>query len=119
MRQVLRFLEVDDTLAIDSLEANPSVDVRSPRLDDLVHAVSIGRGPIAGAAKATVKTLTPQSLRHGALRGLRRRVIHSEPPPPREDLMRELRARYKPEVQALSEYLGRDLISLWGYDGID
>ena len=119
VRRVLRFLDVDDNLAIDSLEANPSVDVRSPRLDDLVHAVSIGQGPVTGAAKAAVKTLTPQALRHGALRALRRRVIYSEPPLPPQELMRELRARYRPEVQALSEYLDRDLLSLWGYDGID
>ena len=30
--------------------------------------------------------------------------------------MLELRRRFKPEAQALSEYLGRDLVSLWGYD---
>ncbi len=30
--------------------------------------------------------------------------------------MAELRRRYKPEVAALSEYLGRDLVALWGYD---
>ena len=30
--------------------------------------------------------------------------------------MRELRRRFASEVVALSEYLGRDLVSLWGYD---
>ncbi len=30
--------------------------------------------------------------------------------------MSELRARFKPEVVALSEYLGRDMVSEWGYD---
>ncbi len=30
--------------------------------------------------------------------------------------MAELRVRYKPEVVALSEYLGRDLVREWGYD---
>jgi hypothetical protein len=38
---------------------------------------------------------------------------------PDEGLMRELRVRFKPEVQALSEYLGRDLVSLWHYDELD
>ena len=32
--------------------------------------------------------------------------------------MLELRRRFKPEVVALSEYLGRDLVSLWGYEQI-
>jgi hypothetical protein len=33
--------------------------------------------------------------------------------------MLELRRRFKPEVTALSEYLGRDLVALWGYDHLD
>ena len=32
--------------------------------------------------------------------------------------MMELRRRFSSEVSALSEYLGRDLVSLWGYDGL-
>ena len=32
--------------------------------------------------------------------------------------MRELRRRLKPEVEALSEYLGRDLVPFWGYDDL-
>ncbi len=30
--------------------------------------------------------------------------------------MLELRRRYKPEVAAFSDYIGRDLVKLWGYD---
>ncbi len=67
MRRVLRFLEVDDAAAIEALEANPSVRVRSPRLDDLIHAVSIGQGG-ARALKAPLIALTPRRLRRGALR---------------------------------------------------
>lgn len=33
--------------------------------------------------------------------------------------MSELRQRFKPEVVALSEYLDRDLVRLWGYDEFD
>ncbi len=32
--------------------------------------------------------------------------------------MRELRSRFKGEVVALSEHLGRDLVKLWGYDDV-
>ena len=115
VRRVLRFLEVDDTAEIDALEANPSVRVRSPRLDDLIHAVSIGRGRTR-ALKAPLIALTPRRLRRGALRTIRRRMLLGAPPPPDEALMLELRRRYRPEVIALSEYLGRDLVALWGYD---
>jgi hypothetical protein len=118
VRRVLRFLEVDDTAAIEVLEANPSVSVRSPRLDDLVHAVSIGQSPAARAVKGSIVALTPRRARRRALRTIRRRALFSDPPPPEEGLMVELRRRFKGEVVALSEYLDRDLVSLWGYDGI-
>jgi hypothetical protein len=33
--------------------------------------------------------------------------------------MAELRRRFRGEVEALGEYLGRDLVSLWGYDRVE
>jgi hypothetical protein len=118
VRGVLRFLEVDDTLPVAVTDANPTVRVRSQRLDDLVHAVSVGRGPLSRAVKSSIKALTPTQARGAALRTARQRVVHGAPRPPDEGLMLELRRRFKPEVVALSEYLGRDLVSLWGYDRI-
>jgi hypothetical protein len=32
--------------------------------------------------------------------------------------MLELRGRFRGEVEAVSEYLDRDLVKLWGYDRI-
>lgn len=32
--------------------------------------------------------------------------------------MAELRARFRDEVEAVSEYLGRDLVALWGYEDV-
>ena len=117
VRSVLRFLEVDEGGPIAVLDANVTTRaMRSQQLDELVHSVAVGRGSAARAARATVKALTPQQLRRDAARLLRRRVVLADPPPPDEALMRELRRRYKPEVVALSEYLGRDLVALWGYD---
>jgi hypothetical protein len=119
LRRVQRFLDVDDTLAVEVTEANPSVRLRSQQLDDLVHAVSVGRGPLGSAAKTTVKALTPTRLRGGALRVAQRSVVHGAAPAPDERLMLELRRRFKPEVVALSEYLDRDLVTLWGYEQLD
>jgi hypothetical protein len=92
--------------------------VRSQQLDDAVHAVSVGRGPLSRAVKASVKAVAPRGLRRRALHTTRRRVVHADAPAPDEELMVELRRRFKGEVVALSEYLGRDLVSLWGYDGV-
>jgi hypothetical protein len=44
--------------------------------------------------------------------------VFAAPREPDEGLMIELRRRFKPEVVALSEHLGRDLVRLWGYDSI-
>jgi hypothetical protein len=119
VRQVLRFLGVDDTVAVAEVEANPSVMPRSRRMHHLVHAVSVGRGPLSRSVKRVLQALTPRSMRRGALKIVRDRAVLGEPDAPDEQLMLELRRRYRPEVEALSEHLGRDLIELWGYDRLD
>ncbi len=119
VRGVFRFLDVDQSFPIEPIKANPTVRMRSQRLDDIVHGVSVGAGPLSRAAKRAVNAITPQKLRREALRVAQRRVVHASPKPVDEDLMAELRHRFKGEVVALSEYLDRDLVTLWGYDGID
>jgi hypothetical protein len=119
VRRVLRFLDVDDTAPIEVMRANPTTGVRSQRLHQLVHTVSVGRGPASMAVKAAVKALTPRDLRRSALHATQRRVVYAEAPEPDERFMLELRRRFKAEVVALSEYLDRDLVSLWGYDSVE
>ncbi len=118
VRQVLRFLAVDDSLEIPPAEANPTVRVRSRSAQRLVHTVSAGRGPLPRALKRAVQTLTPERLRRDALRAAQRAVVDSEPPPPADELIDELRERFKPEVLAASDYLQRDLVGLWGYEDV-
>ncbi len=117
--RVLRFLGLDDTRPLQPSHANPSVRVRSRRLDTLMRSLYRGEGATSGAAKAAIKALTPASVRHRTVRGAQRRVVYADPLPPDEALMLDLRRRFRGEVQALSDHLGRDLIGLWGYDGIE
>jgi hypothetical protein len=119
VRKVLRFLEVDDEQPVEVLDANPTVGLRSQQLDDMVHAVSVGRGPVSRAAKAAVKATTPRTLRRDLLQLTLRRLVHGSVPPPDEAYLDQLRRRFKGEVVALSEYLDRDLVSRWGYDRLD
>jgi hypothetical protein len=119
VRGVLRFLGVDDGVGVESVEANPTVAVRSVRMDGFVRSLYLGRGPVGRVLKAGVKGLTPRRLRRGGLEALQSRVLYGAPPAPDEELMLELRRRFKGEVVALSEYLDRDLVKLWGYDHID
>jgi hypothetical protein len=116
VRRVLSFLELDDTAPVQLREANPTVRVRSPRLNELVRSVSVGSGPATRAVKLAVKALTPPRLRARALQLTHRKVLYGAPRPADEDLMLALRRRFNGEVAALSEYLGRDLVTEWGYD---
>lgn len=118
VRKVQRFLGVDDTVEIQGTEANPTVRMRSQQLDELINAVSVGRGPLTKAVKATVKAVAPKRLRLEALRTAQRRLVLGAAKPPDEELMADLRRRFKPEVVALSEYLGRDMVALWGYEDV-
>ncbi|HEX3692385.1 MAG TPA: sulfotransferase [Solirubrobacteraceae bacterium] len=115
-RTVLRFLGIDDGVQLEAVEANPTVRVRARRLDDLLHAVSMGGGPVSGAVKASLKRVSSRRARRTALALVRRRALSVPPPPPDERLMLELRRCFRGEVEAVSEYLGRDLVGEWGYD---
>ncbi len=119
VRRVLRFLEVDDGAPVEAVEANPTVRVRSPAAARADARLSLGRGPLTRPAKSAIKAVTSRRLRRQALRVTRRRVVYGQPRAPDERLMAELRRRFKGEVVALSEYLGRDLVTLWGYDRVD
>ncbi len=118
LRRVMDFLGVDENAPLKFKNANPTVRVRSARMHELVHAVSVGHGPFSRAVKASVKALTPRNLRRSTLDVTQRRIVFGDPHPPEEELMIELRRRFKREVVALSEYLDRDLVTLWGYDNL-
>jgi hypothetical protein len=116
VRRVLKFLGLPDDGPVGVLDANPTVQMRSQALDDIVHAVSVGVGPTSRAVKSAIKGVTPAGVRRRALRTAQQRVVVGRPAPADERLMAELRERYRGEVAALSDYLDRDLLSEWGYD---
>lgn len=121
VRTVLRFLGVDDTPPIETIDTKPLKSVRALHLHQLAGAARVARvNPTeAGLVGRAVHALTPRPLRSDAFRSLWRRVVYRPIPPPDDEFMLELRRRFKPEVVAISDYLGRDLVSEWGYDGID
>ncbi len=118
VREVLRFLAVDESVPALTVDPNPTLGMRSQRLDSALHAVSHGEGPLGRVAKRA-SSIVPSGVRRSTLRAAQRRLAWGEPPAPDERLMRSLRLRLRPEVEGLSEYLGRDLVALWGYDEID
>jgi sulfotransferase family protein len=120
VRTVRRFLGVDADAPVDVLDANPTTaQMRSQQMDELLNVVSVGRGPVSRVVKAGLKTAMPSGLRSRAIEATQRHLVMGAPPPPDEQLMLQLRRRFKGEVEALSEYLDRDLVALWGYDRLD
>jgi hypothetical protein len=118
LRQVQRFLGVDDTLELELVEANTSVRLRSPRVDDAVNSLKSGRGGVGRALKAA-GSLVPERARSTLVEAVRSRLVYAEPEAPDPELTAELKRRFAPEVRALGDYLDRDLVELWGYDGLE
>jgi len=114
VRSIMRFLGIDHTVAVRAAEANPTVAVRSQRVYGLARSAAIGSNPLARGAYRLVKRLPARQLQRVV--ALRDRVALGSPEAADEALMLELRRRYEPEVRALGEHLGRDLVALWGYD---
>jgi hypothetical protein len=114
VRQIFRFLGVDDDTDVMPSQANRTQGVRS-----LVAATTLRRlqsrdGSALGTTGRVLGALTPAIVRSSARR-LYRRVNSAAPPPVDEALMAELRDRFAPEVGRLSDHLDRDMFALWGY----
>ena len=118
VRRVLRFLDVDDSHPIEAAKVNPTIAVRSERVDKLKRGLRVGENPLLRATREVGKALTTRKLREAVFYPLQKRAVWGQPPPPDDEFMHELRVRFKPEVVALSEYLNRDLLALWGYDDL-
>ncbi len=118
LRRVMRFLDVDDAPALSAVETERLDGVRSQRLHGMTRAIAIaGRNPdAAGRVARTANAIAGRAVRGKRFRALWRRLVFTQAPPADEELMLELRRRFAPEVVALSDYLGRDLLSEWGYD---
>jgi sulfotransferase family protein len=119
VRRVLRFLDVDDAQPIAAVEANPAVQVRPGSVRRKAVSLYGGHGPLARALTAGVGLLPRGGRGREALRAIRRRLLYTDPPPADVEVMAELRRRFKGEVLALSEYLDRDLVRLWGYESVE
>jgi len=118
VRQILSFLGVNSGLELAAVHANPTVRLRSQTLDRAVHNLSVGRDPLAAAFKRPVKRVLPTTVRRRLLRVAQTKVLTAKARRADPGLVLELKRRFKPEVDRFGEYLGRDLVATWGYDGV-
>jgi Sulfotransferase family len=120
VRQVLSFLGVDSSVPLEQVETKPLEGVRFSALHRLRRQIRrAGLHPAAGGRVArALDAVAPKPLRSDSLSAAFRRITYGPQRPADEQLMLELRRRFKGEVQAAGDYLGRDLVTLWGYDRI-
>jgi hypothetical protein len=118
LREILVFLGLDPLPSVKPVQTRPLNAVRSMALHKLAGAARHAEHhpEIAGRRGAMLRAATALPRRSKALRKLTRSLTYTAPGAPDEAFLDELRVRFKPEVVALSEYLGRDLTALWGYD---
>ncbi|HUA12720.1 MAG TPA: sulfotransferase [Solirubrobacteraceae bacterium] len=115
VRDVLRFLEVQDDYPLQMQRTDPVRAPRSARLHRFAGELRRARRrPEAVSRPARIASrVLPESLTDSG-RGLWRRFGYAGAPPRDADLEVELRARFSGEVDALGQMLGRDLTALWG-----
>jgi hypothetical protein len=116
---VLRFLELDVGSPVAVPDSNTTRrQVRRPGLYRALRSLSMGNGAPARRLRAGIKAVTPARARRQALETIQHRLAMGDPEPADEELAAELRRRFKPEVVAVSELLGRDLVARWGYEDV-
>lgn len=114
-RDALRFLGVDETLAIDVTDGagHSRKAVRSLPMHRLGIAIKRARrGEPAPALARGLASALPAWLERAM-----RRAVYAPPRPLDEHLAVDLRGRFEPEVAALADHIGRDLLGEWGYRG--
>jgi hypothetical protein len=122
IRRMLEFLGLPDPGEdVVVVETRTMPGIRSQTLHQLGRAVLLARqnpsstSPVLRAVNAVI----PPNMDGAGIRRAWAKATYRAPEPPDEELMRALRRRFRPEVEAFGEYIGRDLVTLWGYDRLD
>lgn len=140
VRRILQFIDVDDTTPVEPVIVNAAVAPRSGRFNGAVRNVVIGRGRLSRSLRAGARLTVPEHRRKRlqsayadvvsgrtpvkpdgrplALGSMLAKAMYKAPPAPDEALSAELRARFRPEVVKISDYLGIDLVRIWGYENV-
>jgi hypothetical protein len=111
-RDLLRFLELEETVQLPPAEVSTVKTVRSVTLDQASRAVAHAQLRLRGGRQSKRRREGRPSSR---LQGAWERVLYTERAAPSKECVRELRRSFKPQVEEISDYLERDLVSLWGY----
>jgi hypothetical protein len=113
--KVLGFLGVEGQMEVAEVRTNAMRAVRSPRVANWMQRLWAGANPVEHVLKSTATAVVPRRWHRAAVAKFMDLVVFGDAPPPDADLMAELRARFRGEVEQFGQYIGRDLVALWGY----
>jgi hypothetical protein len=118
VERVLSFLGLESQGEFVPRQTPTLPAIRSLTLHQLERVVLVARrNPDASSPLLrTVNKVLPSGWHSERLHAAWRKAVYASPEVPDPAFMDELRRGFKPEVQAFGDYIGRDLISLWGYD---
>lgn len=114
-RRVLAFLGVDAEFEPLFAQHNKGADLRSKRMQHWLRQVTFGES-WAAPLKPIIKAVLPQTLRKRAVQELEKKVVYRPRQAVDVALAAQLRQEFRPEVERLSQLLGVDLITRWGYE---
>jgi sulfotransferase family protein len=115
VRRVFDFLEVDAEFQPQLGEHNTGgKELRSRRLQSLLHTATHGTGVTARARR-----VLPKRLRQKAIGAAYDRVAFQEAARLDDQLASAIRDRAAPHVAALGDRLGRDLLAEWDYANVE
>lgn len=110
-KDVLQFLGVDSDFKPDFAHKNVNKKIRSMPVRILIDFVRKYNVP---------KMIIPKKLyRRLGKKVYRLATVEQQRKPLPEELRRALMKKYKPDVEKLGALLGRDVVTLWGYDRLE
>jgi hypothetical protein len=116
--RVLSFLGLESQEEFVPRQTGTLPGIRSLTLHQLERVVIVAqRNPNSSSPLLrAVNKVVPSSWHSERLHNAWRKAVYAPPEVPDPGFMAELRRSFRPEVQAFGDYIGRDLVTLWGYD---
>ena len=111
-REILEFLEVDSSFTPEYAAVNVNKEVKFKAINNLVNS------PLA---KSISKNLLSQEFNEFVRDNIVEKFFWHQAPKTRmpDEIKVKLMQQYQPEVTKISELLGIDLVTKWGYDNLN
>ena len=111
-REILEFLQVDPSFIPEYSAVNVNKEVKFKAVNDLINSPLV---------KNISKNLISQEFNEFIRDNIVEKFLWHQAPKATvpEEIKVQLRQKYQPEVEKISDFLGINLVTKWGYDNLD